>query len=59
VNNATPPACMPSRAGNFSNQSNELLEVKNEERLDIGAAGPTGNPNSHVETVGAVHRTKE
>jgi hypothetical protein len=59
VNNATPPACTSSRAGNFSNPSNELLEVKNEDRLVIGAAGATGNPYSHVETVGAIHRTKE
>jgi len=59
VNNATPPACTSSRAGNFSNPSNELLEVKNEERLDIGATGSTGKPYSHVETVGASHGTKE
>jgi hypothetical protein len=57
VNNATPLAS--SRAGNFSNPSNELLEVKNEERLDIGAAGPTGNPYSHMETVGAIYRTED
>jgi hypothetical protein len=59
VNNATPLAGTSSRAGNFSNPSNELLEVKNAERLDIGAAGPTGNPYSQMETVGAIHRTKE
>jgi hypothetical protein len=59
VNNATPLACTSSRPGNFSNPSNELLEVKNEDRLDIGAAGPTGKPYSQMEAVGAIHRTKE
>jgi hypothetical protein len=41
------------------NQPNKLLEQSDGERLDSGAAGATGAPDSALETVGAVNRTED
>ncbi len=41
--------------GKSSNQSNELLETQDGERLDTGAQGKAGNANKHLEALGAIH----
>jgi hypothetical protein len=59
VNNGIPAAPPPSRAEIPGNQSNELLEVTHEQRLDTGTAGATGGTHSALETVGAFHRSED
>ena len=46
-------------AGNSSNQSNELLELQHEQRLDNRAPGTAGAINPPLETVGAIRRAKD
>ena len=48
-----------SRAGNFKNQPNKVLEHQHGERLDFGAAGAASGANPTLETVGAVHRPQD
>ena len=40
------------------NQSNELLETRHGERLDIGKTGAAGCNDSNMATVGQIHRAK-
>jgi hypothetical protein len=56
VNNGGSP---PSRAEETENLQNRLLEARNDECLDTGAAGTTGRGDPALETVGAVNRTKD
>jgi hypothetical protein len=58
VNNgvATRP---PPHAGISTSQSNELLELSHEQRLDTGTAGTAGGTHPRLETVGAVVRTED
>lgn len=53
VNNGTAP---PSRAGELENPQSKLLETQDGERLDTGATGAASAPDSHLATVGAIHR---
>lgn len=58
VNNGTAPP--ESRAHEKSaDPSNELLEHRNGEWLDTGAASEAGRGNQAMETVGAVHRAED
>jgi hypothetical protein len=59
VNNG-PVACgaakgAPTQAPNTRTGQNELLEVKNGERLDAGAAGATGHADQELEAVAAIN----
>jgi hypothetical protein len=58
VNNgvATQPS---SHAGISTSQSNELLELSHEQRLDIRTAGAASCTHPRLETVGAVVRTED
>src|SRR6202041_964606 len=56
VNNCVPTQT-PPHAGISANQSNELLELGHEQRVDIRTAGSAGGAHSRLETVGAVLRT--
>jgi hypothetical protein len=47
-----------ARAQETENQPNKLLEQSDAERLDFGAKGATGAPDTALETVGAVNRTE-
>ena len=59
VNNGSPPPGeLPSRE-NKSIQSNELLEVQHGERLDTGKTGATSSADTHLETVGTIHRPQD
>ena len=40
-------------------RSNELLEVRDGERVDSGTTGQTGRVDSNLEAVGAVNRTRQ
>ncbi len=55
VNNASRVPAEPCRAGNSENQQSKLLEQNNGERLELGAKGATGAPDTALETVGAVN----
>lgn len=44
---------------NFQNKSNELLEVKDGQRLDTGKKAETERVNSELEAVGAIHRGQD
>jgi hypothetical protein len=57
-NDATRPTQAP-RARETEKQPNKLLETRNDERLDTGAQGATGFSNPALETVGAIHGTKD
>jgi len=52
VNNA------PSCAGKTKKAQNKLMEKDDDKRLDTRAARTTGGTDTPLETVGAVHRTK-
>jgi hypothetical protein len=56
VNNGTAPT---SRAREFENAPNKLLEVIDGERLDVGAATPASRADSALEAVEAIDRTKD
>jgi hypothetical protein len=57
VNNGTAPTpAEPSRAGESEKPPNKLLESRDGERLDTGAAGAAGDADSQMATVGAVNR---
>jgi hypothetical protein len=58
VNNGVATEPLP-HAGISANQSNELLELSHEQRLDIRTAGSAGGAHSRLETVGAVLRTED
>jgi hypothetical protein len=47
------------RAENFNDQSNELLEVNDGERLDTRATGETSGVNQNMKTVAAINWTKD
>ena len=55
VNNGPQPAASRARE---ENQPNKLLEQQHNEWLDAGTAQATGNGNSTVEALGAIHGTK-
>lgn len=57
VNNAG--AAESSRAGDFKNQPNKVLEHQHGERLDFGTAGTASGADSAMETVGALHRPQD
>jgi hypothetical protein len=57
VNNAPAPA--PSRVRETENQPSKLLEAKDGERLDTGAASAAGRANQELEAVGAIHRAED
>jgi hypothetical protein len=60
VNNGTaPPPAEPSRAGESEKPPNKLLESRDGERLDTGAAGAAGGADSSLEAVGAVNRATD
>lgn len=59
VNNGIPAAGSPSRARIPANQSNELLGLNHEQRLDTGTTGAAGGAHSQLETVGALHRPED
>lgn len=50
VNNGIAP-----RAENFNNQTNELLEINNGERLDTRTTGATSSTDQDMETVAAIN----
>jgi hypothetical protein len=52
VNNGVPSAESPSHAGLQTNQSNELLGLNHEQRLDTGTTGAAGGVHSRLEPVG-------
>jgi hypothetical protein len=54
VNNGT-----AGQPGEIGYRPNELLEVTHGERLDPGAAGAAGSPDTRLEAVGASHRPKD
>jgi hypothetical protein len=58
VNNGVPTADAV-RAGNSSKQSNELLGLNHEQRLDAGTASASGGTHPQLETVGTVHRPED
>jgi hypothetical protein len=58
VNNGVPTQ-RPPHAGIPANQSNELLGLSHEQRLDIRTAGAAGGTHPQLETVGAVVRTED
>jgi hypothetical protein len=58
VNNGVATEPLP-HAGISANQSNELLELSHEQRLDTGTAGAAGGTHPRLETVGAVVRTED
>ena len=49
-----PPTCV----GISADQSNELLGLNHEQRLDIGATGAAGRTDRQLETVGAILRSE-
>ena len=49
------PSTRTHAHGKTENQSNELLETKDGERLDTGAAGTAGGDDTTLEAVGAVN----
>jgi hypothetical protein len=49
----------PTRAGISADQSNELLGLNHEQRLDIGATGAAGRTDRRLETVGAILRSED
>ena len=49
----------PARTENSANQSNELLEASNGERLDTGTASAASGAYSQLETVGVLHRPQD
>jgi hypothetical protein len=53
------PTQTPPHAGISANQSNELLGLSHEQRLDIRTAGAAGGTHPRLETVGAVLRTED
>ena len=57
VNNAA--AAEASRAGEFENQPNKVLEHQHGERLDFGAAGAAVGTDPQLEAVGTVHRPQD
>lgn len=59
VNNGVPAVGSPSRAEIPANQSNELLGLNHEQRLDTGTAGAAGGADSRLETVGTVKRPED
>ena len=58
INNGTVPE-QRSRARETVNEPNKLLEATYGERLDPGTAGTAGGANTHLATVGAIHRPKD
>jgi hypothetical protein len=58
VNNGVPTQTRP-HAGISGNQSNELLGLSHEQRLDIRTAGAASGAHRQLETVGAVVRTDD
>jgi hypothetical protein len=56
-NEVSAPA--PPRAAISANQSNELLELNHEQRLDTETAGATGSAHSQLETVDAVQQPED
>jgi hypothetical protein len=59
VNNCAAQPCEPTRAGEFENLQNKLLETQNGEGVDTGAQGATGDLDSALETVAAIHRPED
>jgi hypothetical protein len=49
----------PTRVGIPADQSNELLGLNHEQRLDIGATGAAGRTDRKLETVGAILRSED
>lgn len=58
VNNVPPPLGAP-RARESEIAPNELLEVSDGQRLDVGATAQAGGADSHMEAVGTIHRTED
>lgn len=58
VNNGPAPAGDLSRAGESENQQSKLLEAQHGERLDTGKTGTASAANPLLETVEAIHWTK-
>ena len=58
VNNASAAPDSGSRAGEKQDRPNKLLEEKDGERLDTGAAGKAGEVDSEMAPLGKVERTK-
>jgi hypothetical protein len=59
VNNTTTTVPPASRAEIPTDQSNELLGLHHEQRLDTGTKGTAGDAHSQLETVGAVKRSED
>jgi len=59
VNNCAAQPCEPTRAVEFENLQNKLLETQNGEGVDTGAQGATGDLDSALETVAAIHRPED
>ena len=57
VNNHAP--AVPTRAREVSPAQNELLEQGNHERLEFGTQGAASGADSHMATVGTVHRPQD
>ena len=57
VNNHAP--AVPLRAREVSPAQNELLEQGNHERLEFGTQGAASGADSHLATVGTVHRPQD
>ena len=59
VNNAPSIVGEAPRTRENGNPQNELLEAKDDERLDTGATGTAGQADPAMATLGPVHRTKD
>ena len=58
VNNGSQVPAELARAGNSENQQSKLLEQSDGQRLELGAKGATGAPDTALEAVGAVDRAE-
>lgn len=59
VNNAAPPTAAATRARESEIAPNELLELTDGKRLDLGATAPAVGTDSHLEALGTIDRTKD
>lgn len=59
VNNGVVAQASLARAEEMENRPNELLEVQHGNHLDARAAGTAGSADSHMATVGEVHRAED
>jgi hypothetical protein len=59
VNNGVPPVGSPSHTETPAHQSNELLELNHEQRLDTRTKDAAGGAHSQLETVDAIQRSQD